>query len=41
MANGLEKESGFTMFSDDELKDVNGVKKVGEFVEVMCDCTSC
>ncbi|GAU30990.1 hypothetical protein TSUD_105040 [Trifolium subterraneum] len=40
MANGLEKESGFTMFSDDELKDVNGVKKVGEFVEVMCGCTS-
>lgn len=40
MANGLEKESGFTMFSDDELKDVNGVKRVGEYVEVMCGCTS-
>ncbi|CAL5200432.1 unnamed protein product [Lathyrus oleraceus] len=40
MANGLEKETGFTMFSDDELKDVNGVKRVGEYVEVMCGCTS-
>ncbi|KAF7823037.1 Protein ULTRAPETALA 1 [Senna tora] len=40
MANGLERESGLTMFSDDELKEVSGVKRVGDYVEVTCGCTS-
>jgi hypothetical protein len=40
MSNGLERESGFIMFSDEELRDIDGVKKIGECIEVMCGCTS-
>ncbi|XP_027347119.1 protein ULTRAPETALA 1-like isoform X1 [Abrus precatorius] len=40
MANGLERESGLTMFSDEELSEVSGVKRVGDYVEVTCGCTS-
>ncbi|KAJ1379553.1 Developmental regulator, ULTRAPETALA [Sesbania bispinosa] len=40
MANGLERESEFTMFSEEELSEVSGVKRVGDYVEVMCGCTS-
>nr|AFK38542.1 unknown [Lotus japonicus] len=40
MATGLERESGFTLFSDEELSEVCGVKRVGNCVEVTCGCTS-
>ncbi|XP_028751849.1 protein ULTRAPETALA 1-like [Neltuma alba] len=40
MANCLDRESGFTMFSDDELREVSGVKRVEDYVEVTCGCTS-
>ncbi|KAK4286189.1 hypothetical protein QN277_002781 [Acacia crassicarpa] len=40
MANGLERESDLTMFSEDELKELSGMKRVGDYVEVTCGCTS-
>ena len=40
MANGLERESGSTIFSEEELREVSGVKRVGDYVEVTCGCTS-
>ncbi|KAH1248023.1 Protein ULTRAPETALA 1 [Glycine soja] len=41
MANGLERESGLTtLFSEEELREVSGVKRVGDCVEVTCGCTS-
>ncbi|XP_028761569.1 protein ULTRAPETALA 1 [Neltuma alba] len=40
MANGLERESDLAMFSDDELKELSGMKRVGDYVEVTCGCTS-
>ncbi|KAJ7948266.1 Protein ULTRAPETALA 1 [Quillaja saponaria] len=40
MANGLERESGLTMFSDEELSEMSGVKRVGDYIEVTCGCTS-
>ncbi|XP_054813825.1 protein ULTRAPETALA 1-like [Prosopis cineraria] len=40
MANGLDRESGLTMFSDDELREMSGVKRVEDYVEVTCGCTS-
>ena len=40
MANGLERESGLTLFSEEELREVSGVKRVGDYVEVTCGCTS-
>ncbi|KAK8599383.1 hypothetical protein V6N13_077309 [Hibiscus sabdariffa] len=40
MENGVEKESGSMMFSEEELKEVSGLKKGGDFVEVTCGCTS-
>ncbi|XP_027342316.1 protein ULTRAPETALA 1-like isoform X2 [Abrus precatorius] len=40
MVNGLEREGAFAMFSDDELREFSGVKRVGDYVEVTCGCTS-
>jgi hypothetical protein len=40
MANGLEKDSGVSMFSEEELREMSGVKFFDDYVEVMCGCTS-
>ncbi|KAK2651027.1 hypothetical protein Ddye_018516 [Dipteronia dyeriana] len=40
MANGVERESGLMVFSDEELREMSGVKKDGEYIEVTCGCTS-
>jgi hypothetical protein len=40
MANGLEKDSGLSMFSEEELREMSGVKFFDDYVEVMCGCTS-
>lgn len=40
MANGVEKESGLMMFSDEELREISGVKRGGDYIEVICGCTS-
>ncbi|OIW13370.1 hypothetical protein TanjilG_16479 [Lupinus angustifolius] len=41
MEKGLERENGLvTLFSDEELREVSGVKRVGEYVEITCGCTS-
>lgn len=40
MANGVETESGLVMFSDEELREMSGVKKSGDHIEVTCGCTS-
>ncbi|KAF2323950.1 hypothetical protein GH714_004409 [Hevea brasiliensis] len=37
MANGLEKE---ILFSDEELREMSGVKRGGDYIEVTCGCTS-
>ncbi|XLR41324.1 hypothetical protein S83_025984 [Arachis hypogaea] len=39
--NNNNNNNGFCVFSDDELKDLSGVKRVGgDCVEVTCGCTS-
>lgn len=41
MSSGLDdRESGFTMFSDEELRDMSGVKRDADHVEITCGCTS-
>ncbi|XP_042976999.1 protein ULTRAPETALA 1-like isoform X2 [Carya illinoinensis] len=41
MANGAERECGLVvMFSDEELKEMSGVKRGLDYIEVMCGCTS-
>ncbi|KAK9222156.1 hypothetical protein WN944_010588 [Citrus x changshan-huyou] len=40
MANGVEKESVLMMFSDEELREISGVKRGGDYIEVTCGCTS-
>ena len=40
MANGVERETGLMIFSDEELREMSGVKKGGEYIEVTCGCTS-
>ncbi|PPS14158.1 hypothetical protein GOBAR_AA06412 [Gossypium barbadense] len=40
MENGIDKESGSMLFSEEELIEVSGLKKGGDFVEVTCGCTS-
>ncbi|KAJ7981409.1 Protein ULTRAPETALA 1 [Quillaja saponaria] len=40
MANGSGRETGLAMFSDEELSEMSGVKRVGDYIEVTCGCTS-
>lgn len=40
MANGIEKEVGLTIFSDEELSEMSGIKRSGDHIEVTCGCTS-
>lgn len=40
MANGVAMEGGLVMFSDEELREMSGVKKSGDHIEVTCGCTS-
>ena len=40
MENGVDRESESMMFSEDELREVSGFKKEGDFIEVTCGCTS-
>ncbi|WCJ30659.1 Developmental regulator ULTRAPETALA [Euphorbia peplus] len=41
MANGLEnRDDGLLLFSDEELKEMSGVKRNGNYIEVTCGCTS-
>ncbi|KAA3462549.1 protein ULTRAPETALA 1-like [Gossypium australe] len=40
MENGIDKESGSMLFCEEELIEVSGLKKGGDFVEVTCGCTS-
>ncbi|KAK4792518.1 hypothetical protein SAY86_022953 [Trapa natans] len=41
MANGKEGEAGPTvLFSDEELREVSGFRRGGDYVEVTCGCTS-
>ncbi|MBA0863894.1 hypothetical protein Goshw_027098 [Gossypium schwendimanii] len=40
MENGIDKVSGSMLFSEEELIEVSGLKKGGDFVEVTCGCTS-
>ncbi|XP_021685111.2 protein ULTRAPETALA 1 isoform X1 [Hevea brasiliensis] len=37
MANGIERE---ILFSDEELREMSGVKRGGDYIEVTCGCTS-
>ncbi|KAK9089417.1 hypothetical protein Scep_028499 [Stephania cephalantha] len=37
IGNGV---GGFFMFSDEELREMSGLKRGGDYVEVMCGCTS-
>lgn len=37
MANGIERE---LLFSDEELREMSGVKRGGDYIEVTCGCTS-
>ncbi|KAF2283179.1 hypothetical protein GH714_043509 [Hevea brasiliensis] len=37
MANGIESE---ILFSDEELREMSGVKRGGDYIEVTCGCTS-
>lgn len=39
MENGGEKDAVF-MFSDEDLSEISGLKRGGDFIEVMCGCTS-
>lgn len=39
MANGVERE-GAVMFSDEDLSEISGLKRCGEYIEVICGCTS-
>ncbi|MED6182661.1 ultrapetala [Stylosanthes scabra] len=40
MANGESVGVVAAIFSEDELSEVSGVKRVGDYVEVTCGCTS-
>jgi hypothetical protein len=41
MANGVERESELVVvFSDEELREVSGVKRGLDYIEVTCGCTS-
>ncbi|TQD93844.1 hypothetical protein C1H46_020532 [Malus baccata] len=40
MANGVERESGLVLFSDDELREMSGVNRGSDHIEVTCGCTS-
>ena len=40
MENGVDRESGSMMFSEEELREVSGLKKGEDFIEVTCGCTS-
>jgi hypothetical protein len=39
MANGAEREM-VLLFSEEELREMSGVKRGGDYIEVMCGCTS-
>ncbi|KAJ6758137.1 PROTEIN ULTRAPETALA 1 [Salix koriyanagi] len=39
MANGVEREM-VLLFSEEELREMSGVKSGGDYIEVMCGCTS-
>ena len=39
MANGVEREM-VLLFSEEELREMSGVKRGGDYIEVMCGCTS-
>lgn len=39
MANGVEREMMF-LFSEDELREMSGVKRGRDYIEVTCGCTS-
>ncbi|KAB5512801.1 hypothetical protein DKX38_029829 [Salix brachista] len=39
MANGVEREL-VVLFSEEELREMSGVKRGGEYIEVTCGCTS-
>ncbi|RWR84456.1 protein ULTRAPETALA 1-like protein isoform X2 [Cinnamomum micranthum f. kanehirae] len=39
MENGGEKDA-VSMFSDEDLSEISGLKRGGDFIEVMCGCTS-
>ncbi|TQD81427.1 hypothetical protein C1H46_033012 [Malus baccata] len=40
MANGVERDCGMVLFSDDELREMSGVKRGPDHMEVTCGCTS-
>lgn len=40
MANGVEREVGLSIFSDEELSEMSGIKRSGDHIEVTCGCTS-
>ena len=40
MENGVDRESGSMMFSEEELREVSGLNKGENFIEVTCGCTS-
>lgn len=40
MANGVDGNGGLVLFSSEELSEMSGVKSGGDFVEVICGCTS-
>ncbi|XVF44441.1 hypothetical protein PTKIN_Ptkin02bG0120300 [Pterospermum kingtungense] len=40
MENGVDTESGSMMFSEEELREVSGLKIGEDFIEVTCGCTS-
>ncbi|KAB2596554.1 protein ULTRAPETALA 1-like [Pyrus ussuriensis x Pyrus communis] len=40
MANGVERENGLVLFSDDELREMSGVNKGSDHIEVTSGCTS-
>ncbi|XP_010540862.1 PREDICTED: protein ULTRAPETALA 1-like isoform X2 [Tarenaya hassleriana] len=40
MANGKERQCGSALFSLEEIGEISGVKVGGDYVEVMCGCTS-
>lgn len=39
MENGGEKDA-VSMFSDEDLSEISGLKRGGDFIEVTCGCTS-
>ncbi|KAM1065801.1 hypothetical protein TB2_020887 [Malus domestica] len=40
MANGVGRESGLVLFSDDELREMSRVNRGSDHIEVTCGCTN-